>query len=140
DAAERWNGANFKLGQITAQLASTHRYLVFARSQLRLSQTRAAVRLRELYMHEPPSTLEVLLGASSLDDVLNRIDASRRVAAQDAHIVAQLTQYRARVAARERQLAKARQAQAEIVRQRAAEKTAIEAKLAERQRLLASGQ
>jgi len=141
DAAERWNGANYKLAQISAELSSTRRYLVFAQSQLKISRARAGARLRELYMHgERASAVEVILGAKSLDDVLERIDAANRITAQDARLVRELERYRTTVAAKKERLAKARAAQVEIVRQRAAEKHAIEAKLAERKRLLASVQ
>ena len=141
DAAERWNGANYRLSQISAQLSSTRHYLAFAQTQLRISQTRAGARLRGLYMHgRNVSTVEVILGAKSLDDVLGQIDAANRVAAQDARLVRELKRYRSTVATKARQLDKARVAQAEIVRERTAEKQAIEAKLAERKRLLASVQ
>ena len=141
DAAERWNGANYKLAQISAELSSTRRYLAFAQLQLKISRTRAGARLRELYMHgERASAVEVILGAKSLDDVLERIDAANRITAQDARLVTGLKRYRATVASKERQLATTRNAQEETVRQRAAEKRAIESKLAERKRLLASVQ
>ncbi len=140
-AAERWNGANYKLTKIAAQLSATRHYLAFDQAQLKISQARAGARLRGLYMHgESASTVEVILGAQSLDDVLGQIDAAKRVAAQDARLVRDLKRQRATVAAKARQLEASRTAQAQIVSARAAEKNAIEAKLAERKRLLASVQ
>ena len=141
DATERWNGANYKLSKISAELRSTRHYLAFAQSQLKISQARAGARLRELYMHgQRASTVEVILGAKSLDDVLSQIDAQSRITAQDTRILRDLKRYRATVAAKAQQLESARTTQAQIVREREVEKQAIEAKLAERQRLLASVQ
>lgn len=138
-AAERWNGANLELDSITSELAQTREDLVRARRLLEVSRARAAARLRELYVNgEPSSTLEVLLGASSLDDVITGLDAVERIASQDASIVRQAKTFRSRVVDREEQLARAQEEQAAIVEQLAAEKAAIEARLAERQRLLAS--
>jgi cell wall-associated NlpC family hydrolase len=80
----------------------------------------------------------VLLGARTLDDLLDRVDVTQRIAEQDARIAREARELRERIAKRENQLAKARSRQAVVVKQRGAEKAAIEAKLAERERLLAS--
>ncbi len=138
-AAERWNGANLELDSLTRELADTREDLVRARRLLKVSQARAAERLRDLYVNgEPSSTLEVLLGASTLDDVITGLDAVERIASQDAGIVRQAKGFRARVTEREEQLSDARDEQAVVVEQLAAEKRAIEGRLAERQQLLAS--
>mgnify|MGYP000073565608 CR=1 FL=1 len=139
-AAERFNGASYELGKLSTELAETREDLTRARRLRKLSQVRVAARLRELYVNgdSGSSSLEVILGARSLDDVLDRIDVAQRVAAQDAGIARRATELRERVAKRERQVATARERQAVVVEQRAAERAAIEARLAERQRLLAS--
>jgi cell wall-associated NlpC family hydrolase len=138
-AAERYNGANYELQQLTAQLTETREDLTRARELRKISQQRVAARLVQLYVNgESGSALEVILGAQSLDEILDRIDLAQRVAAQDARIAREATALRERVAKREKQLTAARERQAVVVEQRAAEKRAIEGKLAERQRLLAS--
>ena len=138
-AAERWNGANLELQSLTVQLADTRKDLVRARRLLGASRRRVATRLRDLYVNgAPDSTLEVLLGASSLDDVITRLDATQRIAQQDARIVREATTFRKNVEKREGQLADARARQAVVVQNLAGEKQAIEARLVERQRLLAS--
>ena len=48
DAAERWNGANYELGQISAQLDEARHDLVRAKQGVKVSQARASERLREL--------------------------------------------------------------------------------------------
>lgn len=138
-AAERWNGANLELDSLTQELAETRRDLVRARRHLAASRARAAERLRDLYVNgEPDSTLEILLGASTLDDVILGLDAVERIASQDARIVREAKTFRGRVLEREEQLTEARREQASIVAQLASEKAAIEARLADRQQLLAS--
>ena len=138
-AAERFNGANYELGKLTSELAETREDLTQARQLQRASQRRVAVRLRQLYIRgDGGSAIEVILGAESLDDLLDRADLAQRVTAQDAEIAHEAKAIRERVAAREKQLAASRERQAAVVAQRAAEKQAIEGKLAERQRLLAS--
>jgi len=82
----------------------------------------------------------VLLGARSLNEIIDVLDATERITSQDSRIAKELKGYRKRVVLRRQQLAKARTEQAEVVRQRAAEKEAIEGKLAERRQLLSSVQ
>ena len=138
-AAERFNGANYELGKLTSELAETRDDLTHARQLQKASRKRVAVRLRQLYIGgDGGSAIEVILGAESLDDLLDRVDLAQRVTAQDAEIAHEAKALRERVAAREKQLAASRERQAAVVAQRAAEKQAIEGKLAERQRLLAS--
>ena len=138
-AAERFNGANYELGKLTAELAETREDLTRARQLQKVSRQRVAGRLRQLYMSgESGSAIEVILGAKSLDDLLDRVDLAQRVTAQDAEIAREAKALRERVAKREKELAASRERQASVVGQRAAEKQAIEGKLGERQRLLAS--
>ncbi|MDH5280205.1 MAG: hypothetical protein OEW52_03530, partial [Thermoleophilia bacterium] len=140
-AAERWNGANYELQSLTAELEETREDLVRARSLYKVSQARVAKRLRDLYVNgTPDSTLDVLLGARSLDEIVVGLDATQRIAAQDAQITRQAKALRTRVVVRERELSEEKAGQVVIVEQLAAEKQAIEGKLAERQRLLASVQ
>jgi len=138
-AAERWNGANLELDSLTNKLRETREDLVRAKQHYRKSQVRVAQRLRDLYLRgEPDSTLDVLLGARSLDEVIAGIDATQRIAAQDAQITRDARALRSRVAEREGELSEARDDQTAVVESLEAEKAAIEARLAEREQLLSS--
>jgi cell wall-associated NlpC family hydrolase len=137
-AAERFNGANYRLQQLSRELSTSRRELARARSMHRVAQERLATRLVQLYESDDPGAIEVVLGAESLDEVLDAIETRDRVANQDTAIVAQVRNYRTRAAQRAEQLRRAQAEQAIVVRRRAAERTSIEAKLAERQRLLGS--
>jgi cell wall-associated NlpC family hydrolase len=141
DAAERYNGASYELQQLVAELREAREDLVLARQLQGIARQRIAARLRELYIEGDNATsIEVIFGADSLDDVLNRIDLAERVASQDARIARDATTLRKRVTRREQQLDAAEARQAVVVEQRAAEVRVIEGRLAERQRLLASVQ
>lgn len=138
-AAESYNGANWELGRLTAELTDARKDLARARRAQAVAQQRVAARLRQLYVDgEAPSWIEAALGARSFEDILDEIDLTERVAHHDASLVDEIRATRARITARERQLAGARERQAAIVARRAAEKRAIEAKLVERTRLLAT--
>ena len=138
-AAERYNAANYELTRITARLVATRTDLRRARELRKASQRRIAVRLRQLYVNgEGGSSIEALLDAKSLLDILDRIDLVKRAAKQDADIAEEATALRKRVAKRESELAAARSRQTVVLEQRADETRAIHANLTQRQRLLAS--
>ena len=82
----------------------------------------------------------MILGSSSLDDIIARLDAIERVSSQDAQILRTVKRYRKEVETRRSNLEKARTSQAQIVEDRAAEKQSIESQLAEQNRLLVFGQ
>ena len=136
---EEYNYAAVELDRIDAGMATNRRYLIAARKSLGVAQQRAAQRLRDLYINgSGDSTLEVILGASSLDEVITRLDAIQRVSGQDAVILRTVKTYRKNVEEHRAQLQEARRDQAQIVEQRASERASIEARLSEREQLLAS--
>ena len=138
-AIEAYNYANIELDRIDSDLASNAKHLVAARKSLVVSQKRIAERLRDLYVNgEGDSTLEVILGSSSLDDIIARLDAIERVSSQDTHILRTVKQYRKEVETRRSNLRDAREDQARIVAEQAAQKQSIESQIAEQNQLLAS--
>ena len=136
---EAYNYANVELDRIDQDLVSNGKHLVAARKSLVVAQGRIAERLRDLYVNgEGDSTLEVILGSQSLDDIISRLDAIERVSSQDAGILKSVKQYRREVETRRARLHEARTNQARMVAERAAQKVSIEGRLSERQQLLAS--
>jgi peptidoglycan DL-endopeptidase CwlO len=136
---EAWHYANIELDKIDVDLESNARHLVAAKKSLIVAQKRIATRLRDLYVKgNGDSALEVLLGASSLEDVITRLDAIERVSHQDARVLGEVKTFRREVETRRARLQKAREDQARIVAERAAQKSSIESRLAEREQMLAS--
>ncbi len=138
-AAERFNGATYKLGLLSDGLRASRADLRRARAELGSAQSRAGDRLVELYVNgSGPSTLEVLLGAASLSDIVDVLDTNERVLEQDATISRDLNRLAAGTKQRERKLAASQAAQRRLVGQRASERDAIAAQLDEREELLDS--
>jgi peptidoglycan DL-endopeptidase CwlO len=138
-AIEAWNYANIELDSIDSDLEKNARHLVAAKKSLVVAHSRIATRLRELYVNgSGDSTLEVLLGASSLDDIVSRLNAIERVSSQDARVLREVKQFKKQVEDSRDRLQKARADQARIVAEQAAQKAEIESRLAERQQMLAS--
>ncbi|MGZ8688127.1 MAG: NlpC/P60 family protein [Gaiellaceae bacterium] len=137
-AIEAFNYANVQLEQIDADLTSNARHLVVARNSLGVAQAHVADRLRALYVNgDGGGAVEIILGAESLDDLLNRIDMVERVGDQDAEVLQDVKVFRKEVEHRRERLKAARAAQARVVAERVSQKQWIEGQLAERERKLA---
>ena len=138
-AIESYNLANVKLERIKGELKTNSRHLTIARSSLKAAQAHLSERLVALYTNgDGGGTIEVILAAKSIDDLLNRIDAVDRVSAQDSRVLSEVRSFRAQVITRKTRLERAQKAQVRVVADKAAQRGSIEGQLAERQRLLSS--
>jgi peptidoglycan DL-endopeptidase CwlO len=137
-AVEAWNGANVRLDQIQHDLATNRARLEVARKNLTKARERVSQRMVALYTSEQPDALSVLLGASSLGDLIERLDSASRIADDDARIAAEVTRYKNEVQTRQAALVKAEAEQQQVVAERAAQRASIQSQLAERQALYSS--
>jgi cell wall-associated NlpC family hydrolase len=138
-AIAQYQYATIRLRHIQHDLRTNRQELSIARTNLKRSQRIIAQRLVTLYRDgDPNSTLEVILGAKSLDDMMNRLDTAKSVTKLDTAVLQNVQASRTAVQATGRRLAHARSLQQQIVAQRAATKRSIEQKLAEQRRLLSS--
>ncbi len=138
-AVEAYNLANLKLERIEADIVANTRHLGIARRSLKGAQSALSQRLVALYVNGGRSGgLEVLLGAESLDQLLNRMDAVDRVTEQDARVLREVKGFKSVVQARKVKLRRARVAQRQEVAERAAQRSTIESQLREREQMLAS--
>jgi peptidoglycan DL-endopeptidase CwlO len=138
-AIEAYDLANVKLSHIKHDLASNTHDLAVARRSLKTSQRQLSSRLIDLYTSEgQDSTLAVLLGASNLDDLLNRMDAADRVSSQDTVVLRQVAHFRAEVQHRQKELQNAHAEQERVVAERAAARSSIQSQLGQRKALLNS--
>jgi peptidoglycan DL-endopeptidase CwlO len=137
-AVEAFNYATVQLNRITDDLVANRKRLVIARANLAQARRQVADRVVSLYTSDEPDALAVVLGASSLADLIDRIDSVNRISDNDARIAEEVTRFRDEVRARQQHLEEAKAAQQKVVAERAAKRAAIEGQLAARQELLAS--
>jgi peptidoglycan DL-endopeptidase CwlO len=135
---ESYNASQIKLDSIKEEQRVNERRLEIAKANYTRAQHNLEERLVALYTSEDQSALEILLGAASLDDLLDRLDTVNRVSEQDTRIVGEVKSFRAEIKKREAELQRARAEQEQVVAEQASKKAAIESQLAERQRLLSS--
>ena len=138
-AIEEYNAATLELDGIEGDIATNQRHLEIARSAYRVAQQNLADRVVALYTAGgEEGTLEVILGAANLDDLLDRIDTVRRISAQDVEVIEAVRDARGEIRDRARKLSDMRAKQQKVVRKRDEHRDTIEAKLGERERLYES--
>jgi peptidoglycan DL-endopeptidase CwlO len=137
-AVEAFNAANVRLDQIKHDLAVNQSRLVVAKKNLAKARAQVSARLVALYTSDEPDTLSVIFGASSLGDLIERIDSANRIADEDARIAAEVKHYRNEVQTRQQALVKAQADQEKVVADRAAQRASVQSQLAERQALYSS--
>ncbi|MFL5952444.1 MAG: NlpC/P60 family protein [Gaiellaceae bacterium] len=138
-AVEQYNLANVRLQKIEGDLRENRKQLTLARANLKISQKSLATRLVTAYTStEDNSTLALLLGSTSFDDLLNRVEAISSTSTQDANIVREVRSSKVAIQHHEVELRDAHAAQQRIVAQKAAQRQHIESQLATRRQLLSS--
>jgi peptidoglycan DL-endopeptidase CwlO len=135
---DAYDGARVQLAALDGQLRRNRAALVRARRTLRIAQTRLERRMVLIYTSEQPTALDILLGASSLSDLLDELDTAQKVAAQDDEIAQEAAAAKAELERRQAELERARQAQRQTVARLAATRERIQSALARRRVLLAS--
>jgi cell wall-associated NlpC family hydrolase len=134
-AIEAWNGANIRLEQLEGQLAVSQQRLEIAKASLSRARATVDERLVELYQGGEIDVVEVLLGATSFDDLLDGLDTASRVAEDDARILEDVRSSKAEVERQRDAIQRTLARQREIVAERAARRDEIEQGLAERRAL-----
>lgn len=139
-AVEAYNLATDKLQGIQGDLQVNLQELHIAKANLKRSQAALAKRLVTIYTsgNEANSTLGILLGAGSIDDMLSQIETNNRVANQDLRINRQIIGFRSAVRQHRIELKNAEAEAQQLVQERADQKSSIESQLAERKQLVES--
>ena len=138
-AVEAYNAANDKLAGIESDLRTNKTELKLAQANLKHAQRQLNAHLVAMYTSGSQDTgLEVLLGATSMDDLLSRIDTVNRVSNQTAVVLKQVKVFGAKVKQERARLQTAHVQQAKLVAERSAERASIQGQLAERRTMLSS--
>ncbi len=124
---EDYNYATEKLGQTKAAIEDKRAKLDQAEADLESLRAQLTERVVQIYKQGHLSSLDMLVGATSFSDLVNRLDMLERMSAQDNEMLQQVEAYRTRVADRESELA----AQLEEEKVLAAEAEVAKAKVGE---------
>lgn len=135
-ARNQYESATAKLHEIEHNLKINRIGLGVARKNLVVAQNNLSARLVNIYTsRDNQSTLAVMLGATSIDDLVNRIESVQSVSSQDVAVVHQVVAFKHEVTARQHTLVRDRRSQTQLVQVRAAAKARISSQLGRQQRL-----
>ncbi len=138
-ATNAYYEATHKLHAIEHSLKVNAIALHAARANLRSSQHALMGRLVTIYTsRDDQSTLAVLLGSQSIDDLVNRIEAVQSVSSQDVAVMNEVIHFKKAVIIHQHALSVAHRSQTHLVQQRAAAKSRIGSQIAREQRLYSS--
>ena len=138
-AVEAYDAATARLQTTKRELRFNKQALHVARVSLGHAQTALGQRLVTLYTTgEESSTLSVVLGASSLGEMINRLETVRSINRQDTQVIHEVTVARIQIARHQRLLLHAKAVQTQAVATRAAEKSRIVGQLQQRRALLST--
>ena len=138
-AVEAYNLANVQLKKIEGDLQENRKQLHLARTNLQVAQKALGTRLVTAYTsNQDNSALAVVLGSTSFEDMLNRVETLNSTSNQDASIVRQVTSFKTAVQRHRTELRNAHAEQQRVVSAKAAQRQRIESQLAQRRQLLSS--
>jgi peptidoglycan DL-endopeptidase CwlO len=135
-ASSRYQQATAQLQLLKQQLTVNKQALGVARGNLAAAQKALGQRLVEIYTsQDSESSLAVILGAQSLDDLVNRLETQNTVTSQNSSLIKQVASYERSIGRHRQLLHNARRDAGRLVLERAAAKNAVDSKLASEQRL-----
>ena len=135
-ANSRYQLATAKLQLVKQQLSENRQALGVARGNLGAAQKALAQRLVAVYTsQDSQSSLAVILGAKSLNDLVTRLEGLNTLTNQNSSIVTQVRSYERAIVRHRQLLHRARRSVGRLVLERAAAKHAIDAKITAEQRL-----
>ena len=134
----RYEAAQIELRTVKNALRNNTHRLKVARANFHSAQVRIMARVYALYVSGKPTTLDVLAGAKTLAQVVDRAEAAQTMSQQDSALGRQALRFKQAVQKRQHNLAKLRARRATAVLTLASEKRQIEETLAKRKQLLDS--
>jgi cell wall-associated NlpC family hydrolase len=135
---DEWANAKQRLVLVEQSLHRNEYRLHVAKGNLKAAQKRLMTRLYSLYVNGSPSTIDVIAGAHSLSQIIDRAESAQVVSNQDAELGRQALNFEHAVQRRELQLKRLKQTREQAVREIAAKKRTVESELGRQKRLLAS--
>src|ERR671919_669474 len=138
-AAEMWQrvqDAEARFQQINADLERTRHNLHDAQNEFAALQKRLDARARETFMAGPGTELEFLFGSTSLADLSARLEYVSAVSETDVDLAIGVQNLKNELAAEKQEEERLRASRAAALQQAREEKAAVDANLAEQQRIL----
>ena len=135
---QEYDSAQLELLRVKASLRRNEFALHVARGNLRVAQKRLMSRVYSLYVNGSPSYIDVIAGAKSLSQMIDRAESAQVLSNQDAALSQQAQRFEHSVQRRQEQLTKLKHEREATVASLAAKRSEINSALARQKQLLAS--
>ncbi len=134
--AERWDVANGRWEQVTAELRQTQFALAEAQAEYQGLKSDLEKRARQAYITGPGSGLEFLLGATSIADLSARMEYVNALSQEDADLATEVQNVRNTLAAQKEDQETLQAKAAKALKKVESEQAALDAKFDEQQAVL----
>ena len=135
---QEYDSAQLELQRVKASLRRNEFALHVARGNLRVAQKRLMSRVYSLYVNGSPSYIDVIAGAKSLSQMIDRAESAQVLSNQDAALSQQAQRFEHNVQSRQEQLTKLKHEREATVASLAEKRSEINSALARQRQLLAS--
>jgi cell wall-associated NlpC family hydrolase len=135
---QEYDGAQLELQRVKRSLRRNEYQLHLARGNFRAAQKRLMARVYSLYVNGAPSTIDVIAGAKSISQMIDRAESAQVLSNQDAALGQQALRFERAMQRREQQLQQLKGKRQATVAALAARKRTINSALARQKQLLAS--
>ncbi len=139
-AVERYDEANVMLENTKQKISDNQKELSESSQKLKTAQKRLNERLSEIYRDGNLSLIDVLIDTSNFNDFLARFTLLGKISSQDRDDVEAVLAGKSRVEKSQTELDRTKKQQEDLLGTIASEKDQIQARLAQRQAVLASVQ
>ena len=134
---QAWN-AKQRLNLVKRSLRQNAYRLRIAKGNFHASQQRVMQRLYSLYVNGSPTAVDVLAGAKSLSEIIDRAESAQVLSNQDAALGQQALSFEHSVQQRERQLQQLKSTREQALSELETKQRMVASELAQQKRLLAS--
>ena len=135
---QEYDSARLELQRVKASLRRNEFALHVARGNLRAAQKRLMNRVYSLYVNGSPSYIDVIAGAKSLSQMIDRAESAQVLSNQDAALSQQAQRFEHSVQLRQEQLTKLKHERETTIASLATKRSEINSALARQKQLLAS--
>jgi peptidoglycan DL-endopeptidase CwlO len=134
---QAWN-AKQRLARVKRSLRQNEYELHVAKGNLHAAQQRVMERLYSLYVNGSPSTIDVIAGAKSVSQMIDRAESAQVLSNQDSALGQQALTFEHSVQQREQQLQQLKTTREAALAELEAKQRTVASELAQQKRLLAS--
>ena len=135
---DAWDGARIQLAATERRLAANRIALIRARRQSRIADLRLEHLLVAIYENGQPTLPQILVGASSVSDLVDQLDAAQTIDAYDRHVADEARRWQNTLTATNTRLRQIRHKRRDTVAELDRERGQIGGMLVRRRRLLSS--